>query len=322
LVATLAPGFLLPVAQFLGVTLASNLIFAGMILFLCFQLIAESAVSTIQGRKLREVITSLAAKDFLSRYRSRSDRPKVVVVFPCYNESANLPLLINQIRETLLSVPVDIEWVPVIVNDGSTDQSETLLKKLSKEDVIFTSHLSNAGVSAALLTGYKIAAELGAKFVVQCDSDGQHPISEIPRMVSLAEEKTCDLLVGSRYLDLRGLAAHESSTRLRRVGSQCIRVALKLFSSRSTVSDPTSGFRVYSNSAIQILKVDMPDEYPEPEAIALLFSKGLRVEETPISMQKRQGGESSISGLKSAQFMIKVVSALLGLRLRTFFREN
>jgi len=66
----------------------------------------------------------------------------------------------------------------------------------------------------------------------------------------------------------------------------------------------------------------MPDEYPEPEAIALVARSRLRIEETHVAMLPRTLGTSSISGLKNARFMTKVTTALLGLRLRTLFRDR
>jgi len=65
----------------------------------------------------------------------------------------------------------------------------------------------------------------------------------------------------------------------------------------------------------------MPDEYPEPEAIALVALSRLLIEETHVAMLPRTLGTSSTSGLKSARFMTKVTTALLGLRLRTLFRD-
>ena len=128
-----------------------------------------------------------------------------------------------------------------------------------------------------------------------------------------------DLTIGSRFaqVDTREISAYRESTTLaRRIGSQLISLALNAFGRGVTVHDPTSGFRVYSDEAIRFLIPYMPDDYPEPESIALLKVRGLKVQEFAINMQQRQGGVSSISGLKSLEFMIKVFTSLISLRLR------
>jgi hypothetical protein len=61
----------------------------------------------------------------------------------------------------------------------------------------------------------------------------------------------------------------------------------------------------------------MPDEYPEPETVALARREGLKLVEYGVSMNARTSGKSMISGMKTAIFMYKVLTALLGLRLRT-----
>ena len=92
--------------------------------------------------------------------------------------------------------------------------------------------------------------------------------------------------------------------------------ALRFLFGVGPIQDPTSGFRVYSRRAIDQLIHCMPDEYPEPELLALAATRGLRVSESPVIMQARQGGKSSIGGLSSIQYMLKVLTALTGLRLR------
>ena len=54
-----------------------------------------------------------------------------------------------------------------------------------------------------------------------------------------------------------------------------------------------------------------PTDYPEPESIMLAIKSGLSVNEAPVTMRERQGGKSSIGGLSSLYYMIKVSLAIL-----------
>jgi hypothetical protein len=162
-------------------------------------------------------------------------------------------------------------------------------------------------------------------FVVQCDADGQHPIEAIPSLVAKAHELGTDLLIGSRFSHEPLLpsstggrrSSMQSTTATRRLGGLVIHTVLRAFGRQGKVIDPTSGFRVYSARSVKTLMKDMPDEYPEPETIALLAVENAIIREVRVAMMPRTTGASSISGLRSLQYMVKVVTALLALRLRT-----
>ena len=84
---------------------------------------------------------------------------------------------------------------------------------------------------------------------------------------------------------------------------------MRLFTGK-TIKDPTSGFRACGKKAIDLFSRDYPDDYPEPESIAAALKTGLSVVEVPVLMRERQGGVSSISGLSSIYYMIKVSLAI------------
>ena len=318
----LTPVSLVPLAQALGIQLVSNFVLATMILFLIFQAIQESSFSTQQARKIRDLVSAAAAESFYQSFRSipSSLRTKVLICMPCFNESEHLPDLVSDIKKFTerqilgQSHSEQYQYLFCVVNDGSTDDCRLILD-LNLPNAS-TSHLSNIGVAGVLLTSFKVARLIKAKYVVQCDADGQHPISEIPNLIEVAEKSGSDLLIGSRYIEN---IHDESSTRLRRVGSKIIVMALKLFSLKTEVRDPTSGFRVYSKNAQECLLKTMPDDYPEPETIAILLQNQLKINEHSVRMLERQGGASSLSGFSGIRFMVKVISALLGFRLRTLF---
>ncbi len=177
------------------------------------------------------------------------------------------------------------------------------------------------------MTVFKIANAANFDFVVRCDTDGQHPVELIPALVEKAITEKMELLIGSQFTKMRDpkitqevpLKRLESTTLSRRIGGWLIRVPLLFFSGGREITDPTSGLRVYSRSAFLTLLSQMPDEYPEAESIAILLARRLSVVETLVRMSPRKVGLSSISGIKSVQFVLKVMSALFGLQIRTLF---
>lgn len=317
-VASVRPQWLRPLADLLGIQLISNLVLAVLTMFLFVQMLEQYSDSTRSQRQMVRLVASLASQGFPLPATPRSERPRVLVVLPCYNEAENLPHLVPQLTALKRSAP-ELELDFCIINDGSIDATPIILGELAPHNHV--THHTNIGVAGVLRTGFEIARRIGADYAIQCDADGQHPIARIPDLVRIAQERGVDMLIGSRFApggDGKGL---ESTTKLRRLGGIMVSTTLRLFRG-ARVEDPTSGFRVYSRRAMNTLLRLMPDEYPEPEAIALVALARLRIEETHVTMMPRTLGTSSISGLKSARFMTKVTSALLGLRLRTLFRDR
>ena len=81
------------------------------------------------------------------------------------------------------------------------------------------------------------------------------------------------------------------------------------------VRDVTSGFRAVNRKGIALFADEYAQDYPEPEALILGAMRGLRITEVPVQMKERVGGTSSISGLKSIYYMIKVTIALVVVRI-------
>ncbi|HEX8825650.1 MAG TPA: DUF2304 family protein [Archangium sp.] len=317
-VASVRPQWLRPVADLMGIELISNLVLAVLTMFLFVQMLEQYSESARSQRQMVRLVASLAAQGFPAPAAQKSERLRVLVVLPCYNEAENIPHMVPKLLELKRSTQ-EIEVDFCFVNDGSLDASPVLLKELAPANHV--SHHTNIGVAGVLRTGFEIARRIGADYAVQCDSDGQHPMERIPHLVRTARERQVDMLIGSRFASGGEGDALASTTRLRRLGGVVVSTTLRLFRG-ARVADPTSGFRVYSRRAMTTLLRQMPDEYPEPESIALAALARLRIEETHIAMLPRTLGTSSISGLKSARFMTKVTSALLGLRLRTLFRDR
>jgi hypothetical protein len=318
-VASVRPQWLRPLADLLGIELISNLVLAVLTMFLFVQMLEQYSETARSQRQVVRLVASLAAQGFPAPAEARkSERLRVLVVLPCYNEAENIPLMVPKLLALKRSTS-ELELDFCFVNDGSLDASPYLLEDLAPNNHV--SHHTNIGVAGVLRTGFEIARRIGADYAVQCDSDGQHPIERIPHLVRTAQERQVDMLIGSRFAPGGEGDALASTTWMRRLGGIVVSTTLRLFRG-ARVADPTSGFRVYSRRAMNTLLRQMPDEYPEPESIALVALSRLRIEETHVAMLPRTLGTSSISGLKSARFMTKVTTALLGLRLRTLFRDR
>lgn len=107
---------------------------------------------------------------------------KVSIVLPVYNEEGNLEIIYNQIKQACGQSGVDYEIV--FVDDGSSDRSLEIMKKLNNQDkkVLYISLSRNFGHQNAIFAG--MVHSVGDA-VITMDADLQHPTSLIPRMIEL-----------------------------------------------------------------------------------------------------------------------------------------
>lgn len=221
----------------------------------------------------------------------------VVAVVPAYNEQDAVGHVVRDLL-ALADPPI-----VVVVDDGSTDATGARAREAG---AIVLRPGFNLGIGGAVQTGFLWAARHGARAVVQVDGDGQHPASEVPKVLAPVLSGTADVAIGSRFLGTGG----DRSTGARRAGMGWLSFLIRLRCGRR-FSDPTSGLRAFGPAPLAWLADAYPEDYPEPQVLAPLVRRGFRVEDVPVSMQARRGGRSSISGLKPLLYMVKVTVSLL-----------
>ncbi len=223
--------------------------------------------------------------------------PKTLVIIPALNEAESIVKVIASIRQY-------VPWADIaVLNDGSTDDTG----EIAKAEGALVLHMPyRIGIGATVQTGYMFADQYGYEIVVRVDGDGQHPIEDIPRLLSGLEQQQVDLIVGSRYIEDRGY----SGSIARRAGS-LILASLVSAITGERFTDPTSGFTAANRRTIKLCAQVYPHDYPEPEALVILHRAGLKICEIPVAMKPRQGGRSSITMLRSGYYMIKVILAIL-----------
>lgn len=222
---------------------------------------------------------------------------KVLVIVPAYNEAEGIGQVIRQIRQ-------DIPYVDVLViNDGSSDDTSRIAKAAGASVIDLT---CNLGIGGAVQTGYRYAAEHHYDYAVQIDGDGQHNPSDLNRLLDAILETGADMVIGSRFITKEGF----QSTFARKMGIGLLSALLTRLTGQ-TVTDPTSGYRFCGKRAISLFAREYPTDYPEVEALMLLYNRELTFTEIPVIMKERQGGVSSISAMRSVYYMSKVILSVL-----------
>jgi glycosyltransferase involved in cell wall biosynthesis len=223
-------------------------------------------------------------------------RLRSIAIVPAHNEEASLGALLAELRTAEPDLAV------VVINDGSTD-STTRVAEAAGVPVVNLPF--NIGIGGTVQTGYQYALEHGFEVAIQVDGDGQHDPTEIARVLEPIFDGRADLVVGTRFVSGGGYRG----TRARRVGIHIFASVVSLMVGQR-VSDTTSGFRAVNRKALRLFASQYPHDYPEVESIVLLSRHGLRMLEVPVKMRVRETGASSITALRAAYYMIKVLLAL------------
>ena len=74
----------------------------------------------------------LVSNDIPSESRTPAQKPLVSIVCPCYNEEAMLPLYEDAMQKIVFSRLGDYDFELILINDGSKDQTLSILRALAK----------------------------------------------------------------------------------------------------------------------------------------------------------------------------------------------
>lgn len=231
-----------------------------------------------------------------TNYTPSSERSKILLIIPCYNESGNIGPLLNKISK------IDFAVDTIVIDDGSRDETATIASQASK----CVRLIDNLGIGGAVQTGIKYALRNGYDFAVQVDGDGQHPPDQIVPLLEEYNRNPRNIIIGSRFLKKEGFQSSLS----RRSGIAIISTVLKLLYGK-IVTDPTSGLRLMDRKALRLFSEFYPTDYPEPISLAAALQSGLTFSEIPVLMKSREAGRSSIYGLKTLRYMIRVVGYIV-----------
>ncbi|CAN5529133.1 glycosyltransferase family 2 protein [soil metagenome] len=236
---------------------------------------------------------------------------RIAAIVPAYNEEKAITAVVNDILQTAQSQNLSI--TVVVVNDCSIDSTSEIISKLN---CVSLNLPVNLGIGGAVQTGFKYAFENVFDYAIQIDGDGQHPASEILKLINAGKENNLDVVIGSRFMSKEGF----QSSAIRRFGINYFKW-LNRFLVGVTVNDSTSGLRLINKKALEIVSEYYPDEYPEPEAIILYSLHKLKIGEVSVNMKERQGGVSSIGAVSSVYYMFKVTLAIIYTFIRIKFKK-
>lgn len=128
------------------------------------------------------------------------DNKKCCVILPTYNNAGTLKTVLDGILKYTQNV--------IVINDGSTDETKSILNTYSNIHVI--DNKANQGKGYSLRKSFRKALDAGYDYAVTIDSDGQHYTDDLPNFMTALENNPGTLIIGARNMDQEGIPGKSS----------------------------------------------------------------------------------------------------------------
>jgi glycosyltransferase involved in cell wall biosynthesis len=220
------------------------------------------------------------------------NRPRLSVVMPVYNERNTIEEILERVAK------VDIEKEIIVVDDGSTDGTRELLKKLADEladvgtvgnTVVGSNNFrppiriffeeKNKGKGAALRLGFREAK--GETVIVQ-DADLEYAPEEYFELLEPIERGLADVVYGSRFLG----GSHRVLLFWHSLGNRMLTTLSNMFTNLN-LSDVWTCYKAFKSEVLEKIELRENRFGFEPEITAKIAKGGWRLYEVPISYHGR-----------------------------------
>ena len=191
----------------------------------------------------------------------------LVALIPAHNEARFIGSIVLSARAYVASV--------VVVDDGSTDETASIARRAG---AVVIQHAKNQGKAAAVNSGFRYLRQHNPLAVVMLDGDGQHRAEDIPLLLAPILSDSADIVVGSRFLEVKS-----SIPMYRQVGRHGLTIATNM-ASGVNLSDSQSGYRAFSQRALDLLCFGQAGFSLESEMQFLISEHKLQVIEVPIGV--------------------------------------
>nr|AUN35624.1 glycosyl transferase family 2 [uncultured bacterium] len=199
--------------------------------------------------------------------QARFDALKACIIIPTYNNAGTLAGVITDVSAYTSHI--------IVVNDGSTDDTDSLIKKFPF--VQYISYPKNVGKGWALRKGIEYATQKKYQYAITIDSDGQHFAKDLPVFIDKMEQDPGALIIGARNMGQASVPGKSS------FGNKFSNFWFKV-ETGITSPDTQSGYRAYP---LQLLKgtryITRKYEF-EIEVLVKAAWNGIKIDSVPVSV--------------------------------------
>ena len=234
------------------------------------------------------------------------DRP--FVVMPAYNAGAT-------VERVFARIPAEVRRRIaryVVVNDGSTDDTATALRRIGKDfpGLAVLTHDRNKGYGAAEKTLLSYALQEGAGAAILLHADGQYSPEKIPDLLGPLDRGEADIVQGSR---MRGGGALRGGMPFYKFAANKVLTAIENHAFGMKLAEYHSGYLVYSRRVLEEVPFGMlSDSYDiDIEMMICGRLRGLGIKE--VAIPTIYAGE--VSHLRPVRYGLDVLKIVRKYRL-------
>lgn len=233
---------------------------------------------------------------------------KLSLVIPAYNEAEGVSQTAQKLRPVLDQLRKANEVEVIIVNDGSKDDTEALLKQEFNSDpgVQVISHERNCGLGAALRTGF---SHVSGDVIVTTDFDGTYSFDTIPNILALLVDGV-DLVTASPYHPQGHVDGVPAYRLVFSFGAALLyRILVKW-----NIYCWTALYRAYRQPVIKTVPFESDDFLADTELLVNALRAGYKVVEYPTTLRVRTFGQSSLKVARVTKTHLQFQWAILKAR--------
>ena len=203
------------------------------------------------------------------------DEERACVIVPTYNNEATIADVLRRVQAYTRNI--------IVVNDGSTPATMDAIRTLEQLPEI-VDYTPNKGKGYALKMGFRRALELGYRYAVTIDSDGQHFPEDIPAVMDCHTANKDALIVGARNLTADNMPS--KNTFANKFSNFWFRLQTGI-----RLEDTQSGFRLYPLERISLRWPITPRYEAELEFLVFAAWRGVPVVSVPVRVWYPPEGE-------------------------------
>lgn len=206
----------------------------------------------------------------------------VSIIIPVYNEAKTIKKLLSLVK----SIPLkNLKKEIIVINDGSTDDSDKVLEKV--KGITLINFSKNRGKGAAMSAGI---SKSNGDFIITQDADLEYDPSQYPDLLRPLLNGKSEVVYGSRYLYLKKKhipvswlhKAHPGSYYLSYLGARLLtKVANLLYGIE--ITDEATGYKVFTRKVANQLIIESKRFNFCPEITAKIARLGYKIVEVPIA---------------------------------------